>query len=83
MSIHTIKKGMLALICDYPRMLLSSAIGGNLLGWMDVREARSEKLGFHTFWRICCNSVNDGEGPQRAHTITPFNNSAVTRRNGT
>ena len=64
-------------------MLLSKAIGGNLLGWIDAKEAKIEKLGFQTFWRIGCNSVSDGEGPQRAHTITPFINSAVTSRNGT
>ena len=72
-----------SIIVFYPNMLLSRAIGGNLLGWIDAREAKIEKLGFHTFWRMGCNSESDGEGPQRAHTITPFINSPVTSRNGT
>ena len=68
---------------SYPNILLSSAMGGNLLGWIDAKEAKIEKLGFHTFWRMGCNSESDGDGPQRAHTITPFINSPVTSRNGT
>ena len=68
---------------DYPNILLSREIGGNLLGWIDVNEAKTEKLGFQIFWRIGCSSDNDGEGPQSAHTMTPFSNSHVTKRNGT
>ena len=74
---------MISWIISYPRILLSIAIGGNLLGCIEVKEDKREVLGFQILWMIGFSSDKDGAGPHRAHSVTPLTNSQVTRRKGT